>query len=286
MQTEKALLHREVREGLFARLCPEAGKEINGVIRLRAKKAENPEKKKTGKFSRKKIIRLVIVLIVAAALLFAAVRFVLPRFAETGESTLTSFTVTRGDITTSITSSGTVEPIEQYDIVSMVKGDILSDNVTVGQTVSKGELLYQIDSSDAYDSIEKAEISLEKQQLNYDQTVENNTDHSVIAPIGGVITGLYVSEGDEVSKGAKIADITESATLTLTVPFHVGDAAQISSGMTAEITLSSTAEKLTGTVSRVATGSYVGGYGAQVTDVEISFANPGAVRSVYRHGLL
>ena len=46
---------------------------------------------------------------------------------------ITKVLATKGTIINTISGSGTILPIEEYYIVSTVKGDILSDNVTVGE---------------------------------------------------------------------------------------------------------------------------------------------------------
>ena len=78
---------------------------------------------------------------------------------------ITGYAVEKCDITTIITGTGTVEPIEQYNISSIARGDVTADYITVGQEVKKGNLLYEIDSTEARNNIEKAQISLQKQEL-------------------------------------------------------------------------------------------------------------------------
>ena len=60
---------------------------------------------------------------------------------QTGEPTLTAVQAQRGDIAVSVSGSGTVQPIEQYDVSSLVSGDILEDYVTLGAQVEAGDLL-------------------------------------------------------------------------------------------------------------------------------------------------
>ena len=109
---------------------------------------------------------------------------------QTGEPTLTAVQAQRGDIAVSVSGSGTVQPIEQYDVSSLVSGDILEDYVTLGAQVEAGDLLYVIDSSSAENSIKKARIQLEQQQLSYQQEQESIAALTVRAPIGGVISNL------------------------------------------------------------------------------------------------
>ncbi|HWP79464.1 MAG TPA: HlyD family efflux transporter periplasmic adaptor subunit [Candidatus Acidoferrum sp.] len=188
-------------------------------------------------------------------------------------------TVTKGDLTAVISSSGTVQPIEQYDVVSLVTGDVLSDNLSEGDEVQEGQLLYEIDRTAAERNIQKYEIALQKQQISNDQTQSALQDRYVKAPSDGVVTELFVDEGDDVNAGAKLCEVTDYDTLTVTLPFNTSDAAGISVGDAAEVWLEETGEQVAGTVTRVASGSYISDGGVPVSDVTVAFKNPGAVVS-------
>ena len=92
---------------------------------------------------------------------------------------ITKVTASKGTIINTISGSGTITPIEEYYIVSTVKGDILTDNVTVGEEVQEGQELYTIDRTDAETKIRKSEIALEKQKLSYDQTLGSKNNLTV-----------------------------------------------------------------------------------------------------------
>ena len=232
--------------------------------------------KKTGKGIKKKtIIILCIVLVIAAAA--GGTWYVMGKMKTSGDTTLTPVTVTRGDISVVVSGSGTVEPIEQYNLVSLVSGEILSDNVTVGQTVKADDVLYTIDTSDAENNIKQSEIALQKQQLSYNQEVESYQNLTVTVPTAGVVTSLYVENGDDVSSGAKIADVVDSQTLKLKVAFNASDAGHLRLSQKAQVCLDTNGEILDGTVTQLYTGTYVTSSGAIVSDVEVTFKNPGAL---------
>ncbi len=229
--------------------------------------------------SKKKKIKLIVFIFLALAAIIASALFMKKIFSnEDTELIITPYSVERGDITTVISSTGTIEPIEQYDISSIARGDVVADYITVGQQVNEGDLLYEVDSTEAQNDIEKARISLQKQQLSYQQTVESIENLTVTAPINGTITNMYVSNGDNIQTNGKICDIVNSVTMSITVPFLIEDAQSISNGQTAYITLDTTDETIAGSVKRIATGSYSTSTGAIVADVEIIFHNPGAVK--------
>ena len=228
---------------------------------------------------KKKLLRLTAIFLAVAIVAAGGIYIFFFRGATDSDYILTAYPVTKGDISTVITGSGTVQPIQQYDIVSLVQGDILEDNVTVGNTVEAGDLLYRIDTTDADNNIRKSEIALEKQKLSYQETVDSSSDLVVTAPVSGVITTLYVKNGENVNSNSTVADIVSSETLKLKIPFNANDAKNISINSKAQIYMDSTNEELSGKVTGVSSGTYVTSSGAVVSDVEITFTNPGSVHT-------
>ena len=191
------------------------------------------------------------------------------------------YTIERGDITVSVTGSGTVEPIEQYEIQSIVTGDIIEDYVTVGTDVTKDQVLYVIDSESAENSIERSEASYEQQLLSYNDKVRDynkaQANRTVEAPVTGVITEMYVENGDEVNAGTKLCEISNTEYLTVRVPFLSANAKDIYRNQSATVYFDDRNESHTGYVSHVTTGTYATDAGAVVSDIEITFKNPGAI---------
>ncbi len=186
-------------------------------------------------------------------------------------------TVERLDITSSITGSAVVMPKDQYSITALVSGDVLSAEFEQGDVVSEGDVLYRIDASDAQTSIENADISYQRSQMDYNKAVENYSKLTVKSSIAGTIKELYVKKGDSVSAGTKIADIYDDSTLTLTVTFNDADAVNISRGMAATVRVSSNGELLTGTVTDVNSSGFASAGNTKVRKVKISVKNPGVL---------
>lgn len=182
-----------------------------------------------------------------------------------------------GNVQTYISGTATVEANAQYDVTSLVKGEVMEDCFEEGQEVSKGDVLYKIDTTDAQNSVDRARLSLEKSQNSYNSTLNDINKLNVSAPCSGTITDMYVSEGDEVGANTKICEITDSSTFTLQIPFIAEDAANIRAGQTAAVTLSSSGQTIYGTVTRVGSGNMTNSYGVIVKYVDISVTNPGAL---------
>src|SRR5690349_3652871 len=69
-------------------------------------------------------------------------------------------TVQRRDLVSSVTASGQVRPQTKVDVASDVSGKITVLKVKEGQMVKKGDLLLQIDPTNAQAAVDHAEAAL------------------------------------------------------------------------------------------------------------------------------
>lgn len=239
-------------------------------VKDKVQKAE-PAQRKTKKKT-KIIVFLILAIVLVAGGSFVFRRFSAKKVSETGQTSV----VTRGDISKTIEGTGTIEAIEQYTVTSLVTGEVLNDYFEVGDVVSKGDLLYTIDSSDLENSIERAEHGVESARLNYDDSLKAVENTKVTAPISGVITELKVKNGDNVNNGGQIATLVNSDEMILTITFNAKDA--IHTGDHASVILqNSFAAPLSGTVKTVSSGSIANSNGVLVKTVEILVKNPGGI---------
>lgn len=234
-------------------------------------------KKLALKFKEKKSFRIICIALAALIVASGGLTAFIAAKTGTNEAKRVYAAVTRGTVTNVIEGTGTVEAISQYEITSLAKGDVIADYFEVGDYVTKDQLLYEIDSASMDKSITRQRSSVEKAQTNYTEALEDVFNLSVKSTINGVISNMYVSVGDSVQQGAKIADVIDKDTLKITLPFGKFDAQNIQAGSSASVTLSRSLTTIPGTVTKVASGAYVNSYGVEVTDVEIEFANPGTV---------
>ncbi|MCI9157160.1 MAG: efflux RND transporter periplasmic adaptor subunit [Lawsonibacter sp.] len=183
-------------------------------------------------------------------------------------------TVQRRDLTSAVSGTGTVTPIESYYLKPLVTGEVLEAPFEVGDRVEKGDVLYRLDAKDAEMGIRQAELSVRQSQKSYDDLAANLTVRSGGA---GVVQQVLVQRGDLVSPGTPIAEIADTSTLTVTLPFHSADAQRIAAGQSAQVTVAGTLETLAGTVESVSSADLVGAGGALVRQVKIRVSNPGAL---------
>lgn len=232
------------------------------------------KKKKRRRLKKKAVIPLAVV--VAAGGAFGVYHLMNTGNAEAAP-TYTESEAVRQDIQLTLSATGTIEPANQYDVTSSVQGEVLSCTFEEGDTVSKGDVLYEIDSTDAESSIQQAQLSLQQSQNNYNQTLESMDDLTVTSQKSGMITELYVEVGDEVQAGATIADVRDASVMELTVPFNSADVSGFGVGSAATVTMDGSFETLTGTVTAIdAADTVLDGYQI-VRYVTIQVSNPGGI---------
>lgn len=225
---------------------------------------------------RKKIIVIaVLIVLIVAIIILASFGNSKTAMASAG----TEQQVTKQNITSSVTGSAVVLPKDQYSITALVSGDVISANFEQGDMVNEGDVLYQIDSSDAKNSIENADISYQRSQLDYQKSLDNYNDLTVKSTISGVVRNIYVKPGDSVSAGTKIADIYDDTYLSVTLTFNDADAENIYVGQSAEVRISSNGEIVYGTVTNVNSKGYASTGNTLVRTVKIKVENPGVLTS-------
>ena len=223
---------------------------------------------------RKKWLKRLVLILAAAGILLLLLRPLLFGGPAASSGQYQPAAVQRQDLTVSVDGSGTMTPIESYQVGALVSGEILEAPFQDGDRVEKGQLLYRIDPGSAATALEQAQLAVQQAQLTYDSTADGLRPR---ASGSGVVQKLYVKKGDMVSAGSPIADISDTSSMTLTLPFQSADAARISVGQSAQVTLAGTLETLPGTVEYVAGADQVGSGGALVRQVKIRVNNPGAL---------
>ena len=219
-----------------------------------------------------KIVLLVAVIL--AALIFFVVRSMLGAGKNLLAGAYLTATAQMQEMTVSVSSTGTIQPIDSYNVSGMVTGEVLEASFEVGDQVEKGDVLYRIDPGSAQTTVQQAQLAVQQAQLSYDSIADGLAPKASGA---GVVQQLHVKKGDLVTAGSPIADISDTSTMTLTLPFQSADAARISVGEAATVTLAGTLETLPGTVESVAAADLVGNGGALVRQVKIRVQNPGAL---------
>jgi len=92
-----------------------------------------------------------------------------------GETRYVLGTVSTNTIVSSISESGQVSASNELTITPQVSGQVISVNVTPGQQVNAGQLIAEIDPTNALQSVESAKENLESAQLSLQKLQEPAT---------------------------------------------------------------------------------------------------------------
>lgn len=256
--------------------------KVKGLFK-RLRQARGP--KKPRKMSRKqKLLTAAAGLILFLALITAAVRQNKASAVKAQSQRVNTATVIRQNITSTLSSSGTISPKDTYSITSMSEGEVVQADFEEGDRVEAGQILYRIDASSMESKLSSASNSLERAQSSYDTAVSDYNEavgkysgNTYKATKSGYIKQLYIEAGDKVASNTQIADIYNDQIMKIKVPFLNMEAAAIAPGSPAVLTLSDTLEQLNGTVLSVSSMDEALTGGRLVRYVTIQVANPGGL---------
>ena len=245
--------------------------------------------KKKEKGTEKKPVKKLVLGAVLLAVIAGGAVFVYQKKAASSskkETSVRTGTVTRQTIQQSLSSSGTISPKNSYTITSMVEGKVISADFNEGDQVTEGQVLYQIDASSMTSKLNSATSSLERAQesyndamKDYNSAVADYSGNTVKSTVSGYIKTMKIRAGDQVSGNTEIAEIYNNSVMEVDIPFLSVEAAQISVGSTATLTLSDTLEEISGTVTSVDQLDTTLTGGQLVRYVTVQVTNPGGLTS-------
>ncbi len=224
----------------------------------------------------KKVIKYTVILLVIAVIAGKVMELLKPAGNQAQMSVQTA-AVTKGNVESMLSGKGTIEPLDKYEVNALVKGEVLEAPFEEGDRVTKGDLLYQISTKDVENSIESANLSVEKAKRNYDDSMTKLGDLEQTAKISGYVKKLYVKAGDNIQAGANIADIYNSDYMYLEVPFLAALVKDSLIGKQAVITMDTTLEQLKGKVTAVSDMEETIAGNIATRKVTIKVKNPGGI---------
>ena len=115
----------------------------------------------------KKLLKFVIVIAVLAGIAFGVKTFFFDAKTETAAGPLVSTKVTLATIATTISATGTLEPVDQVEVGTQVSGDISKIYVDFNSKVKKGQVIAELDKSKLRATLTQAEIAYKSAQADY-----------------------------------------------------------------------------------------------------------------------
>lgn len=235
---------------------------------------EKPKKKFTAPKKAKKWLKILVVLVIVAAVVAGCVANAAKKANDQMNSSYLVSQAVRQDLTLSVTGTATLKPADSYNVTTLISGEIESAPFEEGDLVSKGDLLFTMDSGDAQNNVERANISVSQAQLAYQQAKEGL---SPVATISGTINELYVHNGDNVTAGSPIAKIVSSMDLSVDFLFPYAKSTDFYVGQPATVYAGNFDAPVSGTVESVSNSASVTSNGLSAISVRVKILNPGVL---------
>lgn len=123
----------------------------------------------------KKLLKIIIVIAVLAGVALGVKSFFFNGEASSQVGALISTKVVTDTIKTTISATGSLEPVDQVEVGTQVSGDIAKINVDFNSKVKKGQVIAELDKSKLQSTLKQATISYKSAEndLNYKQSTYN-----------------------------------------------------------------------------------------------------------------
>lgn len=115
----------------------------------------------------KKLLKIAIVLAVLAGIAYGVKFFFFTEKASDAAGPLVSAKVTQTTISTTISATGTLEPVDQVEVGTQVSGDIAKIYVDFNSKVKKGQVIAELDKSKLKATLTQAEIAYRSAENDY-----------------------------------------------------------------------------------------------------------------------
>ncbi len=184
-------------------------------------------------------------------------------------------TVSSGDVTNSITGSGTIKSASTKTINSEVSADVLNINVEVGDRVSKGDVLIELDKSDYESKIRDLNKNINNISSNMNSYKDDIENLYVYSDKSGYVSNLNLELGDMVNENSTLFEVTNDEYYYIECQVNYTNNLKIQVGNTAKIMLVDSLTYLDGEVSYVSDLKERADSGVALQAVEIRIKNPG-----------
>ena len=254
---------------------------------MEAAEAESaaPVKEKTGlrqrwqampRKKRRKYIRLLAVVLVLAIL--AGVLLKLFGGQGGGDSQVVTDIVQYGAITSTVQGSGLTKAKSSETITLTTAGTVVDVLVNEGDTVTAGTPLFTIDSPAAESAVQKARSDVEgyEKQLSQAQKDIAGLNLSPSYP-GKLIETVTLNPGDPISKGQKVAVLSDDTRLRLEQYYSYAYAGDLYAGQKVNVSIPAMMTSIPGTVEAVHMVSRITPEGSKLFSADIIVENEGAL---------
>jgi HlyD family secretion protein len=223
----------------------------------------------------KKLIIFVGVIVILTVGIFGYLSFGNKKMRKVSTAKPLTTEATMGDITTSITGTGSISSASTKVVESEVSANIQEVKVEVGSKVSKGDILFVLDDTDLNSQIRTLEKNITNQNKSINEYKNDISNLNVYTTSSGYISNLTLKVGDTVNKNANLFDVTNDDVYILDTYFMYNKNNQIKVGDTASIMLTNNFMTYTGEVTYVSDFVTLSDVSTPLQEVEITLKNPG-----------
>jgi len=192
------------------------------------------------------------------------------------EDTDIIYTLTRGDIEISISGNGTIFSAESQELdPDDFEAEVKKINFSEGETVKKGDIIYELESDDLAAEWTKAKIAYDNASLEYRTSSGDVDDLTVRAPLTGTIEEMDLEIGQTLSQGDTVVKVWDKSEIYVKTPINLLNEGKIKVGQSASITFPSSFFTTNGVVAKVDGTPSSDGSGGLFQYVYVAVDNPG-----------
>jgi HlyD family secretion protein len=228
------------------------------------------------KLTIKKVI-IVIIVMVALVTVFKSSFIQNKFFASKTVIEQNTTTAKKGNLKVLVSGSGPIYFTNSSKIYSKIGATVTKVNYKEGDIVKAGDIIYELDDTDAQTSMNTKLNSFKQNQISAGSNDEAVNNLSIKAPFTGLVSDIVVSPGDTVSKGGTVFTIADTTKLKVLLTYNSSAIGQIAIGQSAKVYLTSLMQSVDGSVTYISNQATATTAGGQLYTVEIQINNPGAV---------
>ena len=139
--------------------------------------------------------------------------------------------------------------------LSIPAGTVVATNLIDYLSVSAGQLLVQVNGENTENTIFELEQSLQKAQKELEEAEKNAAYANAVAPIDGMVIGLSITPGQEITASATALTISDTNTVTISATVDERNVSYLKVGM--GVNLNQWGNPSFGTISSVSLSSSV-----------------------------
>lgn len=189
------------------------------------------------------------------------------------EEKIDTYTVTCGNISNSVSGTGVIQYADQKNIYTKIEGYIIKSYFDNGDIVQEGDLLYEFDSTEIEQMINKNQIQYDKAKIQYDNATgaekkiyalemseaelsineykEKLKQCKIYSPLAGKVFNQTKKEGDYCDSNEIIAVVGNPQTLCVDIMVYEENIKYISLEQQATVTVKALNQSYNGRITNI-----------------------------------